>query len=77
MNILRTRWIVYLNLDEGYIYCNKAGWVSIKVISQSAAEIRSFTSKDEAQQYFPDEEYIQFIEVNEHIYTQSGWTEVK
>ncbi len=69
MNISRTRWIVYLDVEEGFIYCYKAGWVSTNVINQVEASIKTYASKEEAQKEFPDIEHIQFIEVKEDIYT--------
>lgn len=68
-NIKRTRWVVYLNLQEGYVYCERGGWVSMNIITKSEDRIKSFASKDEAEQWFPNHSpNVQFIEVGEHIY---------
>ena len=70
MDILRTRWIVYLNLQEGYVYCERGGWVSMNDITKSEDRIKSFASKEEAEQWFPGHgSGVQFIEVGEHLYS--------
>lgn len=63
----RTRWIAYLHIDEGYIFCIEGGWVSMNVISNSQARIMSFSSIEEAKQKFAnvDTKNIEFIEVGE------------
>ena len=67
-NITRTRWVVYLDLEEGYIYCERGGWISINIIAKSEDRIKSFASKDIAESFFPNHcPNIQFIEVEEHI----------
>lgn len=70
MDIKRTRWIVCSILQDGYVYCEKGGWVSMRVISKSDARIMSFASLDEAKQYFPNAgNNVHFIEVGEYYYS--------
>lgn len=70
MNIKRTRWIVYSILQDGYIYCEKGGWVSMNVISKSEARIMSFASLEEAKQRFPNVgDNVRFVEVSENYYS--------
>ena len=66
----RTRWIAYLHLNEGYIFCVEAGWVSMNVISKSQARIMSFGTIEEARHKFSniDIKNIEFIEVGESYY---------
>ena len=63
----RTRWIAYLHIDEGYVFCIEGGWVSTNVISNSQAIIMSFSSIEKAKQKFAnvDTKNIEFIEVSE------------